>query len=115
MLHFTVKLIFYEKAVGLAAASGTLVPTGGTSYTTSSVMLEAADFVSVAFGTDAVTANTTGNARFIYDTVGKVLYFDPTGNTTIDTTGAATAGAADDFAVVKTTGVSLVSTDFMFV
>lgn len=102
-------------ALGLAAASGTLVPTGGTSYTTSSVLLEADDFVSVAFGTDAVTANTTGKARFIYDTVGKVLYFDPTGNTTIDTAGAATAGADDDFAVIKTTGVTLVSTDFIFV
>lgn len=103
-------------ALGLAAASGTLVPTGGTSYTTSSVMLEANDFVSVAFGTDAVAANTTGNARFIYDTAGKVLYFDPTGNTTIDAAGTGITGAVDDFAAIKFAGTSsLVSTDFIFV
>lgn len=101
-------------ALGLAAASGTLVPTGGTSYSTSSVLLEADDFVSVDFTTDSVAPNTAGKARFIYDTNAKVLYFDPTGNTAISS-GAATAGADDDFAVIKTTGVSLVSTDFIFV
>ncbi|MDD2864481.1 MAG: hypothetical protein PHC99_07120, partial [Methylococcales bacterium] len=73
-------------ALGAASAS-TLVPTNGTPYTTNSVLLEADDFVSVAFGTDAVAANTTGNARFIYDTVAKVLYFDPTGNTAISAAG----------------------------
>jgi hypothetical protein len=42
-----------------------------------------------------------------------VLFFDESGDTVIDKATGYTAGAADDFAVVKLTGVStLATTDF---
>lgn len=109
-------------ALGAAAASGTLVPTNGTPYTTSSVLLEADDFVTVtkiaetAAGTN-LAANASGQARFYFDVFTKTLFFDANGDSTSTGTGAAVTytGMADDFAVVTTTAVTLVSTDFIFV
>lgn len=108
--------------LGAAAASGKLVPTNGTPYTTSSVLLEADDFVTVtdiaavAAGTN-LAANAAGQARFYFDVATKTLFFDANGDSTSTGNGTAVAytGMADDFAVVTTTAVQLVSTDFMFV
>lgn len=113
-------------ALGLAAASGTLVPTGGASYTTSSVLLEADDFVTVAdiavttpANAVVLAANTAGKARFYFDVATDTLFFDELGDSTATVNGAANAiaytGMVDDFAVVTTTSVQLYSTDFIFV
>ena len=102
-------------AFGTAAATGGLIATGGTSYTTASTTLTAADFIAVNIGgtMTAVTANTAGAGRFLYDDTNDVLYYDISGDSAISTAGAYTAGAADDFVVAK--GISgLVATDFIF-
>jgi len=107
-------------ALGVAAASNGLVPTGGTSYTTSSTTLAAADFVTFVAGATsaAVTANSAQAGRFLYDTTNNVLYYDAIGDTTVSTDGAFTAGATDDFvvAVLGTTSATnvLAATDFTF-
>jgi hypothetical protein len=80
--------------------------------------LAAADFLTgVVIGatSTAVTANTAGVGRFYYDATNGNLYYDISGDTAINTSGAYTAGAADDFVVVKL-GVStaLAATDFFF-
>jgi len=110
----TDKLVF-SVALGTAAASGTLVPTGGTSYTTSSTGLAAADFVAIVVGgtMTALAANTAQTGRFLYDGTNGVLYYDRLGDTTMSTSGAFTAGASDDF-VVATGITGLVATDIIF-
>lgn len=128
IVNFTtgVDKIALPVALGLAAASGTLVPTGGTSYSTSSVLLEADDFVTVAdiavttpANAVVLAANTAGKARFYFDVATDTLFFDELGDSTATVNGAATAiaytGMVDDFAVVTTTSVQLYSTDFIFV
>jgi len=100
-------------AFGTAGASGGLVNSSGTSYTTGSTALTTADFVSFALATDAVAANTANGGRFLFDTVAKTLYYDANGDTAI-TAGGVWSGAADDFKVVTTTGVNLVASDFAF-
>ena len=57
------------------------------------------------------------DTRFYFDVATKTLFFDANGDSTSTGSGAAVAytGMADDFAVVTTTNVQLVSTDFMFV
>lgn len=107
--------IVLSLAFGTATVSGTLVPTTGTSYTTASTGLAAADFISYALATDAVAANAAGGGRFLFNTVAKTLTYDALGDTVIAAGGAYTAGGADDFTVLTTTGVSLVATDFAFV
>lgn len=102
-------------ALGTAGASGGLVASAGTSYTAASTSLTAEDFLTVTIGTSGdVAANTAGGGRFIFDTAGKLLIYDASGDSAL-TTGAYTAGAADDFVVVKTTGVNLLATDFIFI
>jgi hypothetical protein len=79
--------------------------------------LLAADFLTTTLiGTStAIVANTAGLGRFIFDTTGKDLIFDPSGDSAISATGVYTAGAADDFVVLVTTGTTLVAGDFIFV
>jgi hypothetical protein len=103
-------------AFGAVGASGTLIPTGGTAYTTSSTTLASGDFVTCVIGatSSAVTADTAGTGRFLFDTTNKVLIFDPSGDSAISTAGAYTAGAADDFVVIVTTGVTITAADFIF-
>jgi hypothetical protein len=102
-------------AFGTAAATGGLIANGGTSYTTASTGLAADDFIAIVVGgtMTAVTANTAGVGRFLYDATNKVLYYDQSGDTTMNTSGAFTAGAADDF-VVATGLTNLAATDFIF-
>jgi len=107
--------IMLSVAFGTAAATGGLVQTGGTSYTTASTGLAAGDFIAIVVGGSmtAVTANTGGAGRFLYDATNKVLYYDQSGDTTMNSSGAWTAGAADDF-VVATGLTNLAATDFIF-
>ena len=102
-------------AFGTAGAVGGLIATGGSSYTTASSGLAAADFVAVVIGGNmtAVTANTPGAGRFLYDDTNDILYYDISGDSVISSTGSYTAGANDDFVVAK--GISgLQATDFVF-
>jgi hypothetical protein len=92
--------------------------TGSTKYTAGNQTLNAGDFVSgiiIGATSTALAADATNKARFYFDTSSKVLYFDASGDTVINTSGAYTAGAVDDFAVIKTTGINLVASDFFFV
>jgi hypothetical protein len=92
--------------------------TGTTKYSAGAQTLHANDFVSgiiIGATSTALAADATNKARFYFDTTSKVLYFDASGDTAISTSGAYTAGAVDDFAVIKTTGINLVASDFFFV
>ena len=103
-------------AFGAKAASGTLIAAGGTAYAAGATTLVAADFISIVVGgiMTAVTADTAGVGRFLYDDTNDNLYYDQSGDTTMSAAGAWTAGAADDFLVAK--GISgLAVTDFLFV
>lgn len=108
--------IVLSLALGTAGASTGLVASGGTSYTTASTALAAEDFLTttLAGASTAITANTAGGGRFIFDTTGSFLIYDASGNSAISALGVYTAGADDDFIVVKTTGVNLLATDFIF-
>ena len=107
-------------ALGVAAAANGLVPTGGTAYTAASTGLAAADFVSITLGgaMTAVAANAAGVGRFLYDNTAGVLYYDKSGDSIIGVTGVYTAGADDDFVVLKigtpTATNTIAATDFMF-
>jgi Ca2+-binding RTX toxin-like protein len=75
--------------------------------------LVAADLQLFATGFISLSANTAAGARFYFDMANNVLFFDELGDTVIDKTVGYTAGAADDFAVVKLTGVTtLAISDF---
>ncbi len=85
--------------------------TNSTTYSaTTSTGLATTDFVTVA--STGLTADA-GNARFYFNSTSNVLYFDASGDTAIDSTGAYTAGATDDFAVLQLTG-TIASDDFAF-
>lgn len=99
-------------ALGTAAASGTLIATGGTSYVATNT-LAAGDFVSAA-GLASVAANTAGSGRFLFDSTSFILYYDASGDTTTSATGVYTAGGADDFVVLVGTA-TMVAGDFVFV
>jgi len=94
--------------LGSSYASGT---TGGLQTTGHS------DFELFAPSLFGLTADSTGGVgRFYFNRVNKVLFFDEKGDTVINDAGAYTAGAADDFALLKLTGTSdqLKATDFTF-
>lgn len=91
-----------DKIVLSASLSG--ISFSGSGLTATNLQLFATGFVPLAVGT---------GARFYFDMTNGVLFFDPSGNTAIDRTLGYTAGAADDFAVVKLTGVgNLLISDF---
>jgi len=106
--------IVLSTAFGTAGAATGLVASGGTSYTSASTSLAAADFLSIAVGTDTVAANVAGGGRFIFDTVANILYYDASGDTVWAAAANPTSGGADDFAVATITGAILLATDFMF-
>lgn len=114
--------IVLSVALGTAGAAGGLVATGGTSYTTAATALVAADFIdnTVVLGTSAasaITANTAGGGRILLvnDGTHGYLIYDQSGDSAINTSGAYTAGAADDFVLVKLVSVTAVTaSDFIF-
>lgn len=107
--------IVLSTAFGTAGAVTGLVAAGGTSYTTASAGLAAADFISGTAAAITLTANTAGGGRFYFVTDTGNLYYDASGDTAMTAIGTVTAGAADDFAVATITGAATFSaTDFMF-
>jgi hypothetical protein len=107
-------------ALGTAGTTNGLIATGGTSYTTASTGLAAGDFVAIVAGgtMTAVTASTAGVGRFLFDGTNGYLYYDASGDTTMSTAGAWTAGAGDDHIVLSigTTSATntIAATDFIF-